>query len=115
MPRGWLVLLLLPGILVLSPACDLDDDDDTPLLLGTLYNSNDGSCSTSGEDLDFYFNGILAATVESGESSEVFQAKGTYVVEVRLTRTDSPITDYELLLDGAGWWAWAGCSDGSHP
>ncbi len=115
MPRRWMFLLLLPGILVLTPACDLSDDGDTPLLLVTLYNSNDGTCANRGEDLDFYFNGILAATVESGESSEVFQVKGTYVVEVRLTRTDALTTSFEILLDGAGWWAWAGCSDGSHP
>ncbi len=115
MPRHLLLLLLLSGLVVLSPACDLDDDDDRPLLLGTLYNSNDGTCSTSGEDLDFYFNGVFAATVGSGESSEVFQIKATYVVEVRLTRTDEVVTTYESVLDGAGWWAWAGCADGSHP
>ncbi len=115
MPRRWLFLLLLPAIVALSPACDLDDDDDTPLLLGTLYNSNDGVCTTTGEDLDFYFNGIFAATVASGESSEVFQVKSTYLVEVRLTRTDSVVTSYDLVLNGAGWYAWAGCADGSHP
>ena len=117
MNRSQTLLLLLLAILALAAACDFIDDDGTfePVVPGIIYNSNDGACATTGVNLDFYFDSEFAASVGSGDSVEDLKTPGSHTIEVFVAGTDQRFTTFELHINSAGWWVWAGCPDGTHP
>jgi len=58
-----------------------------PSYWGILYNANDGNCTSSGEALDFYIDGVFHATVNSGENLPVKLTAGEHTFRVLLTKT----------------------------
>ena len=83
--------------------------------MGRLYNSNDGTCSYTGEALDFYIDGAFIATINSGENLSIELTTGEHIFRVLLTKTQEVLEPGDKFEISEGWWYWWGCYDGTHP
>jgi len=84
--------------------------------LKSAYNSNDGTCSYTGEALDFYIDGAFIATINSGESLSIELAAGEHTFRLLLTKTQEVLEpSYKFEITGEGWWYWWCCYNGTHP
>ena len=107
---GSTTMLLL--LLILS----CTTDQNRAIYRGRLYNSNDGTCSIAGEQLDFYIDGIFIATINSGESLSTELEEGLHTFRVKLTSTGEVLEPgYQMTIEGENWWYRYGCNDGSYP
>lgn len=81
-----------------------------------MYNSNDGNCTISGEQLDFYADGVFIGTVNAGSNRSVELEEGVHYFRVLLTSTQAvELASYEMTVAGDGWWFKYGCADGTYP
>lgn len=114
-PRRAAICLTL-CVVALSSCTYFDDDGGfEPEFKGTLYNSNDGTCASRGEDLDFFFDGEFVARVRSGRSTDVVATLGERQIETFVAGTDQLYAQFTVNLLGAEWFVWSGCPDGTHP
>ena len=82
---------------------------------GKLYNACDGTCSYTGEALDFYIDGAFIATINSGENLSIELAAGEHTFRVLLTKTQEVLEPGYKFEISEGWWYWWGCYNGTHP
>ena len=82
---------------------------------GKLYNACDGTCSYTGEALDFYIDGAFIATINSGENLSIELTAGEHIFRVLLTKTQEVLEPGDKFEISEGWWYWWGCYNGTHP
>ena len=110
-----LVIYLCSIVLLLGLTQCATDDGET-YYRGRLYNSNDGSCTVTGEAMDFYIDGEFIATINSGENVSTSQTAGEHTFRVLLTSTQEVLEPgYIWEIAWEGWWYAYGCSDGTYP